>query len=326
MSHGLLLGKFMPPHAGHVYLANFAARFASELTIVVGTLAREPIPGALRFQWMRRLFPHARVLHLEDENPQDPSEHPDFWNIWRESLQRVVGRPVDYVFASEPYGARLAAELSATFVPLDLGRTALSVSGTAIRANPLRHFDLLPAPVRPYFARRVSIFGPESTGKSTLARNLAEHFRTVHVPELARTWLTQRGGEVAPEDMPIIARGQAAAEDALAEQANRVWFTDTDPLATCVWSETLFGAVAPEVRSVADARTYDLTLLLDVDVPWVPDLVRYLPDDRRGFFLRCQAALETAGRRTQVLRGSFEARTHAAIEAVEAMLTMPRVP
>src|SRR5262249_341183 len=149
------------------------------LTVVVGSLAGEPIPGALRHRWMSEIFPGVRVVHLTDENPQDPSEHPAFWDIWRESLLRVLPARPDYVFASEPYGPRLAAELGARFVMVDAARETFPVSGTAVRADPLAHFRHLPRCVRPYFVKRVSVFGPESTGKSTLARRLAAHYGTV---------------------------------------------------------------------------------------------------------------------------------------------------
>src|SRR5688572_12742104 len=97
---GLVLGKFMPPHLGHLHLVEFARSWVAELVVVVGTLAREPIPGELRHRWMKELAPWAKVVHLTDENPQDPSEHPDFWEIWRASLKRVVPEPIDWVFAS----------------------------------------------------------------------------------------------------------------------------------------------------------------------------------------------------------------------------------
>src|SRR5205823_888204 len=81
MTHGMLLGKFLPPHLGHVYLAEFASRYADRLTVVVCSLRREPIPGELRSRWMRELFPLADVVHLTDELPQEPAEHPDFWEL-----------------------------------------------------------------------------------------------------------------------------------------------------------------------------------------------------------------------------------------------------
>ncbi len=319
-TRGLVLGKFLPPHLGHLHLVEFARGFADELTVVVGTLAREPIPGALRHRWMQELVPGARVLHLAEELPQDPSEDPRFWDLWRESLLRLLGgeRP-DFVFASEPYGARLALELGARFVPVDLARSAVPVSGTRIREDPLGHWDLIPRCVRPHFVKRVCVFGPESTGKTTLARRLAERFDTAWVPEYARTWLEARGGEPAFEDLVTIARGQVASEDALARNARGVLLCDTDPLLTTIWSEVLFGKVAPELEEIARARTYDLYLLLNVDVPWVKDPVRYLPDERRSFFERCRTRLEREERRYIIIEGPWaerEARAQAAVEAI----------
>ena len=80
---GMVLGKFHPPTLGHRYLVDFARHYVRDLTVVVGTLRREEIPGELRFRWMREMFPDVRVVHLTDENPQYPAEHPDFWDIWR---------------------------------------------------------------------------------------------------------------------------------------------------------------------------------------------------------------------------------------------------
>jgi NadR type nicotinamide-nucleotide adenylyltransferase len=319
MTTGMVLGKFMPPHAGHLHLVDFARAFVDDLTVVVGTLAREPIPGSLRHAWMRELFPDVRVVHLTDENPQDPSEHPEFWHIWRASLLRVLPHAPDYVFASDVYGAKLAEVLGARFVPVDPTRSAVPISGTLVRADPLVHWEHLPRPVRPYFVKRVCIFGPESTGKSTLARRLAAHFHTVHVPEFARSWLEAALGQVTREDMPLIARGQLAAEDALAREANRLLFCDTDALTTAIWSEALFGACDPRIRAHADERTYALHLLLDVDLPWVADPVRYLPNERRALFQRCEDALRRAGRPYAVIRGDGDARFHAAVAAVEGL-------
>jgi len=307
---GLVLGKFLPPHAGHVHLIEAARRQCDDLSIVVGTLAREPIAGALRAQWMRALFPDLHVLHLTDENPQDPGEHPRFWQIWRDSLLAILPAPPDVVFTSDAYGEQLAQVLGARWVPIDPARAAVPVSGTAIRADPLAHWRHLPHPVRAHYARRISVFGPESTGKSTLAVALAARLGTVCVPEYARAYLEARAGAAPTRaDLDAIARGQAATEDALVPDCNGTLICDTDPLLTAVWCATLFGEPMP-----LPARRYDLTLLCDVDLPWVADPARYLPDDRRGFFDRCAAALRAAGRRTVIVRGPR--RLDQALEAI----------
>jgi NadR type nicotinamide-nucleotide adenylyltransferase len=318
--HGLILGKFLPPHAGHQHLVHFAQHFVNRLTVLVCTLAREPIPGHLRYEWMRELFPAVRVIHITDDLPQEPAEHPQFWDIWREVVLQAAGEPIDYIFASEDYGYRLAAEVGAKFVPVDPSRELVSVSGTSIRQNPLAHWQYLPECVRPYYVKRVCLFGPESTGKSTLARDLAAHFQTVHVSEFARGLLDPKQGVCDATDIPLIARGQAAAEDALARRAHRVLFCDTDLLTTTIWSDVLFGDCPAWIRAAADERRYDLTLLLDIDVPWVDDAQRYLPHAREAFFARCESALKSRGRPYCILRGSWSERWEQACVAVRRLL------
>lgn len=317
---GMVLGKFMPPHLGHQYLVDFARHYTDELTVVVEHVRNEPIPSTLRFQWMRELFPSVNVVHLQEENPQDPSEHPEFWAIWQRSLQRILPYPPDLLFASESYGPKLANVLGAQFVPVDPARSIMPISGTKVREQPLVHWRYLPECVRPYYLKRVCVFGPESTGKSTLAARLADHFETPLVPEYARTLIELQGGELTASDMLTIARGQLASEDALARKANRLLICDTDALATSIWSEVLFGSCPEIITAQARARTYDLTLLLDVDVPWVSDVVRYLPHERRSFFERCERALEAQGRPFVVVRGTWDERWETARKAVQQLL------
>ena len=70
--HGLVLGKFMPPHRGHQYLIDFAAQWTERTTVVVSSLKGEVIPGELRHRWLSETYPELNVVHLEDENPQYP--------------------------------------------------------------------------------------------------------------------------------------------------------------------------------------------------------------------------------------------------------------
>jgi len=316
---GLVLGKFMPPHQGHVSLVEFASHYVDDLTVFVDFLPSQPIPGMLRKQWMAELFPNANVKHSLKEHPQYPEDHPDFWEIWRDSLLEATGGPVDYLFASEDYGVKLAEVIGATFVPVDIARSAIPTSGTEIREDPLANWEYLPRVVRPYFAKRVCVFGPESTGKSTLTENLARYFNTVAVPEYARTHIELRGGELDVTDIPLIARGQMAVEDALAFNANRLLFCDTDLLTTYIWSSWLFESCESWIVDEIDNRSYDLYLLTDVDVPWVPDQVRYLPEERKSFFQRCRDELEKRGRPYHVVSGSWEHRLETAIQAVKSV-------
>jgi len=140
------------------------------------------------------------------------------------------------------------------------------------------------------------------------------------VPEFARTYLESRGGVLTRPEMDVIGHGQIAIEDAAAGDANGIMFCDTDPLATVVWCEVMYGEAPAWLRERALARRYALTLLCDVDLVWENDLVRYLPHDRPGLFARCEAALRAAGRPYTIIRGAGEARTRAARDAVTALL------
>ncbi|MEZ4460761.1 MAG: AAA family ATPase [bacterium] len=319
-STGMILGKFLPPHRGHEYLVEFGRHYVDDLTVLVCSIEAEPIPGELRHRWMRRMFPDCNVVWVNDENPQEPADHPDFWDIWVQTIRRVMPEGPDYVFASEPYGFELAARLGASFVPVDIQREMVPVSGTAIRQSPMLHWDAIPDVVRPYFVKRVCIFGPESTGKTTLARDLAAHFNTCWVHEYARPLLDHQNGECFEDDIPRIVRGQVAAEDALAGRANRVLFTDTDVLTTTVWSDVLFGRCPPWIRALASTRKPDLTLLLDIDVPWVDDAQRHLPHLRREFWQRCVDALESEGRPWVAIQGDWTTRFATAVQAVERLI------
>lgn len=317
MTRGFLLGKFLPPHGGHVFLCDFARNHCDELTILVCTLEGDPIPGDLRYRWMCEMFPGCRVLHLDEDVPQEPADHPDFWNIWRGIVKRFHPEPVDFVFASESYGHRLAQEAGARFVPVDIPREAVPISGEAIRRDPFANWRFIPPPVRPYFVKRVCVFGPESTGKTTLTHDLAVYFDTIHVPEYGRIYTDAFGTDVDNDDLLAIARGHMAATYAAARQANRILVMDTDPVLTAVWSDMLIGSRDPWFENVAD--TADLYLLTGIDMDWEDDGTRYFPagETRRRFHDACRAELERRGLAFAPMEGSREERLARAVAAVE---------
>lgn len=324
-ARGFLLGKFMPPHTGHVYACDFARAYCERLTILVCALPDDGIPGRLRHAWMAEMFPGCDVRLIETPMPQVPDDDPDgFWPKWRTaSLAAMDGAAPDVVFASESYGHRLAAELGARFVPVDIARTAQPVSATAVRADPLGNWRFLPPPVRAHYVKRVTLFGPESTGKSTLASQLAAWYDTIVAPEYGRSYTEAFGMEVAAEDIRRIVAGHVAGVAAASRLANRVLIEDTDPVLTAIWSDELLGARDPWFAAISD--TADLYLLCDIDVPWEDDGIRYFPGeaDRRRFFTACEAELIRRGLPYLVMTGDRETRLARAIAAIDALLAGP---
>ena len=175
MRRGFLLGKFMPPHAGHLFLCEVARARVDQLTVLLCSHDAEPIPGDLRAAWMADSLrgTGVRLCHMHRDIPQEPSEHPDFWPIWKAAIAEYHPEPIDWVFGSESYVVPLANTLDARPFIVDLERRAVPVSASVIRADPGAHWAHVPPPVRGYFQRRVTLLGPESAGKTTLAARLA---------------------------------------------------------------------------------------------------------------------------------------------------------
>jgi NadR type nicotinamide-nucleotide adenylyltransferase len=321
VKRGFLLGKFMPPHAGHVRLCETALRLVDELTILVCWLPSDRIPGALRLEWMKALFPTARVIGHGEPVPQAPDAHPDFWPIWRGIVKAAHPEPIDFVFAGELYGLRLAEEVGAAFLPIAVRSDAdrlSALSASAVRAAPWNHWDMLPPPVRSHYARTICLHGPESVGKTSLAARLARHYGTILVSEYGRTHCEVHGLDFGEADLVTMGEVQSAAIAAARPWCNRRLIADTDALMTAAWCEMLLGHVPPVL--LAQPRA-DLYLLLDMDVPWHDDGTRFFGEAgrRRRFMELSEAMLEQAGVRRVRISGSWESRFHQAVQAIEEL-------
>lgn len=309
----------MPPHRGHQHLIDFALERVDELSILVCSLKDEPIAGELRFQWMRELYPQANVFHVTDENPSYPDEHTDFWNIWTKSIRKVLPSEIDLVFTSEDYGDELARRLGAKHITVDLNREQVSVSATKIRENPFEYWEFIPDCVRPFFVKRVSIVGAESTGKTTLAEKLSKHYQTTWTPEFARGYLDKKDADCELTDIHTIARGQLRTEEENARGANRVLFCDTDLITTTIWSEYFFNQCPDWVQEAASRQKYDLTLLMNIDVAWIADPQRPAPHLRQYFLDWFKRELEKHKRDYVLISGNYEERFKCAVNEVDKL-------
>lgn len=173
--------------------------------------------------------------------------------------------------------------------------------------------------------KKVCVFGPESTGKSTLCQHLAAHYQTVYVPEYARTYLEVAQRDYRLSDVVSVAQGQLASERAHESRANRVLFCDTDLLTTKIWSEWLFGECDPWVLQAIAEEHHDLYLFMCVDVPWVDDDVRYLPNDRLNFEQKCEEELRKAERPYVKISGDWDQRFNTAVRLVDDLLSEPNL-
>ncbi len=318
---GLIIGKFLPPHLGHLHLIAEAQKQVDELTILVCSLPDEPIPGSIRTTWMRELSPGATVIHVTDENPSEPHQHPEFWELWTRTIRARVPHGPDIVFSSEDYGDELARHLGARHVSIDRDRLRFPITGTAIRERPFANWQYIPECVCPWFAKRVVLTGSECVGKTTLAQDLARHFATVWVREFGREYVDTIGRWPDASDVDPIARGQIALEEASLRKANRIAIQDTDLISTAVYAEHYYGSCPAWIIDETMCRKASLYLLLDIDVPWIPDP----PNRDRGHMREAMQALfrdalAARGIEWVDIRGNWDERRERAIQAVEKVL------
>jgi HTH-type transcriptional regulator, transcriptional repressor of NAD biosynthesis genes len=321
---GFLLGKFMPPHAGHMALIRAARALVDELTVLVCWLPDDPIAGEMRLLWMRELLPDCRVVGHGEVVPQAPDDASDFWPIWREIVAAVHPEPIDYLFAGEDYGAELARQVGGLFVPLggrvlDLSDDALSgLSASAVRANPAAHWAYLPAPVQAHYRRTICLHGAESTGKTTLAAALAAETGALTVGEYGRSHCEVHREPLTRDDLLLIGRAQQAMIAAASDWAGPLLLVDTDALMTAAWCEMLLGDRPAELMAAPKA---DLYLLLEPDLPWVDDGTRFFADpaDRHRFARIVSQVLEDAGVPFVRIAGHGPQRLAAARAAIGAM-------
>ena len=172
---------------------------------------------------------------------------------------------------------------------------------------------------------KVVLYGPESTGKSTLSKALAEHYKTAYVPEYARSYLqvkwNQHRAICAKEDLGPIALGQMQLENERLRKANKLLICDTDLLQTKVYSEVYYnGYCDPKIAYHATRNSYDLYFLCAVDIPWVPDDLRDKPNERDQMFSAFKNELEKQNLPYVLLKGSHQNRMDIATKHIDALL------
>jgi NadR type nicotinamide-nucleotide adenylyltransferase len=296
---GLVVGKFCPLHRGHELVIERALGECERVLVL--SWSKPELAGyeaERRERWAERLFPRTERLFLTDarlarlapplefaklpENDADPSLLRRFcgWvceHVWNERVHAV--------FASDAYAEPFAGELTRYFregdtthpgvtaVVVDRDRRQAPISGERLRADVHGQRRFLSPAVYADFVKRVALVGGESTGKSSLAIELARELQTLYVAEFGRELWELRRGALAYSDLLYIAEQQIAREEATAGRANEWLFCDTTPLTTLFYCRHLFGRAEPALEALA-ARPYELVVLCAPDFPFVQDGTR----------------------------------------------------
>ncbi|MEO1258293.1 MAG: ATP-binding protein [Bacteroidota bacterium] len=172
--------------------------------------------------------------------------------------------------------------------------------------------------------KTIVITGPESTGKSTLAAQLADHFNTQWVPEYARTYIDQLDRPYCESDLLTIAKGQFDTERQMVLQAERPVFLDTSLEVIKIWSEKKYGRCHPWITEKLKTNPHDLYLLCQPDIPWQFDPQREHPNERKELFNLYRQELTEQNTNFVLISGLKEKRLSKALQYVEPYFHIPR--
>ena len=317
MTRGLVIGKFLPVHNGHLALISFAALQCDEVIVSMSDADTDPIDPGLRLEWLKQLtssWKNVKVFSLKDDfdRPDLPLQRRT--KIWSDVITKAYGQ-IDKVFSSEEYGDWFAKNLGATNVEFDRERKSIPVSASLIRSNPFQYWDFIPGVVRPYFVKKICFYGPESTGKSTAAIRMAERYNTVSVPEVAREMLVTNDFTV--DDIIAIGKAQTQRVLAYTKIANKLLFCDTDVIITQIYSKHYLNVVPEILYDLEKQIHYDHYFFMDIDVPWIEDGLRDLPHAREEMKIVFLEELNRRGISYTLVTGTFEQRERVIVSTIE---------
>ena len=273
MKRGLTLGKFAPLHRGHQLVIETALAEMNEVTIIIyDAPATTEVPLNIRAGWLRKLYPQTNVIEAWD-GPTEVGDTPEIKRKHENYIINTLGiRDISHFYSSEFYGDHMSVALGAANRLVDPLRHAVPVSGTEIRKTPFVFREYIPRAVYRDLIINVVFLGAPSTGKSTIAERMAQEYCTTWMPEYGREYWEKHQVErrLSLEQLVGIAEGHLEREEQLLYQADRYLFTDTNAIATFMFSQSYHRTALSRLTELAKAASlrYDLVFLCDTDIPY----------------------------------------------------------
>lgn len=283
---GVINMAALVPTMGHKYLIDFAASFVDKLYVIICTRSFEPELTRKRVELMASEYYGARNVvfleHSDDEAPQNDDGSTEFWSYWHNAINFLIpDGKLTHLFASEIYGKKFAEELGVEFIPVDIEREIVPISGTEVRLDLQENFRAVMPEFRKVLHKNICIFGAESTGKTTMANKLADKLGGSFIHEWTRPYLEAVGPELDETKMLNIVKGQWAAMDN-APLTELFDFRDTDLLSTIGYYKILGMEIPEELEQYFAWSKSDLYIVMNTDIPFEEDVIRYGGDKRES--------------------------------------------
>jgi HTH-type transcriptional repressor of NAD biosynthesis genes len=321
MVRGLVLGKFMPVHTGHVELITFASEKCDELIVWICVSDRETMPAHIRHKWISEVFAHndkikpVVFIYYEKDLPNTSESSKEISKKWSKAIQKSLPG-IDLIFTAEPYGEFVANFLNIKHIPFPENK---GISASQIRSNPYKYWKFLPVPVKKYYFKKVAVLGTESTGKTELTKKLAHHYQSDFVSEAGRD-IVDITEQCTWSDLENISVQHAKAILLKERELNKLLFIDTDITITQSYARFLFNKSLEVDNWIVEANKCDVYLYLSNDAPFVQDGTRLTLEERNRLHFSHINLLKEKNIAIEIITGSWDERFQKAIDVLDNKL------
>ncbi len=273
MKIGLTLGKYAPFHKGHQLIIQTALNEMDKVIVIIYNMPEiTKIPLSIRAGWIKQIYPQLEVIESED-GPKEVGNTLEIQRIHENYIKNTLKiHKVTAFYSSEFYGEHMSRALNAINRQVDPHRQQFPISGTKIRRNLYENRSFLHPLVYRSFITHIVFLGAPSTGKTTIARELAKIFKTLWMPEFGREYWEkhQINRRLSKSDLVKIAIEHQKREDEYMKNANIYLFTDTNAITTFMFGKYYHGNVLPELEYLAKnaESRYDIVFLCEDDIPY----------------------------------------------------------
>ena len=318
---GVTIGKFMPLHKGHELMIEMAASQLDELVVIVSSSADcqdNDIQLSLdvRHNIIKQKYAGRNITVIKHHDtigaPITVDEHgtatdPAFWDYWK-NVFTILAPDATHFVSSDRYGAKAAELMGLEWFAIDPDRELFNISATRIRANPIKEWKYISREFRPMFVKKVVVVGAESSGKSTLVKDLGKAWNSPAVPEYGRI-MTEIVGNRAwgyGDFIKIVHRQQAMNTHAAKESETGIIFIDTEAYTTYLYCLEYLDTKSQTLFRMHKKEEFDLVVLVPNNIPWVDDGSRIQcdPATRNEFYDRLLGRTAESWKRYVIIKST----------------------
>lgn len=323
MTSAFVFGKFLPFHKGHEALIRYALTISEHVSVLICCSDREKISPEIRKNWIDQTFNIGSVevstySYRESELPNTSVTSREVSRVWANVFKNIYPE-VDLLITSEPYGKIVADYMNINHMAFDPERRQFPVSASMINADRFSYWRYLPDVVKLFYAVKIVILGTESTGKTTLTKQLVEHYHCSCVLETARD-IIDDSNAFTQQDLDRVVKEHTKNIIQSIRGDNAMVIIDTNVHTTESYSQFVFARVLKIDQNTYEENKAHLYLYLNNDVPHYQDGTRLNERERNRLDISHRKILKDHSITVTEITGNWQERFERAVRQIDFLL------